>query len=203
MKKPAANQYPIHELLKSRWSPRSFSSRPIEPEKMFSLFEAARWSPSGGNLQPWVFIAVSQDDAENHRRFVAILNGRNAQWAKSAPLLVLAVAQRDRQEGRPNDWAMYDLGQAVSNLTFQASALNLYLRQMGGFDREQARDVFEIPVGFDPVTAIAIGYLGELDDLPEDLRARELEGRSRKPLADFVFDGRWNEPIQKIIEVVA
>ena len=196
MEKPAINQYPIHELLRNRWSPRAFSSRPVEIEGLLSLFEAARWSPSSSNMQPWAFIVTTQADGERHQAFVDLLTGRNAEWAGRAPVLVLAVVKREREPGKANYWALYDLGQAVGHLTVQATAQGLSMRQMGGFDREKARVVFDVPEGYDPVTAIAVGYRGEADELPEDLRAGELGIRSRKSLDEIVFGRRWNEPVR-------
>ncbi|HVO42148.1 MAG TPA: nitroreductase family protein [Aggregatilineales bacterium] len=195
MEKPAVNDHPIHDLLKNRWSPRSFSDRPVATEDLLSLFEAARWSPSGGNAQPWAFIVVTQADPEAHRNFVEILTGRNPLWAKDAPVLVLSIAKREYQPGTANPYAYYDLGQAVAHLTMQASTLGLSVHQMGGVDKLKARALFDIPEGYDPVTAIAIGYQGDLSALPEGLRERELEARTRKPLTDFVFGQRWNEPL--------
>lgn len=195
MEKPAINQYPIHELLRNRWSSRAFSNRPVELEELLSLFEAARWAPSGGNSQPWAFIFITQAEEERHQAFVDLLTGRNPDWAKNAPVLVLTVVNRERAPGKPNYWALYDLGQAVAHLTVQATAQGLSLRQMGGFDREKARAVFGVPEGFDPVTAIAIGYRGDPDVLPEDMRPGELGARSRKPLDEFVFAGAWDRPV--------
>ena len=56
MEKPAETQFPIHDVLRRRWSPRAYSDRMVEPEKLKSLFEAARWAPSSNNEQPWHFI---------------------------------------------------------------------------------------------------------------------------------------------------
>lgn len=195
MKNPAQNQHPIHDLLRERWSPRAFSSQPVDLEKLLSLFEAARWSPSGGNLQPWAFIVSTTEDAEAYAKFIEILSPRNQLWAKNAPVLILALAKRERQEGKLNPWAFYDLGQSVAHLTLQASVMGLSVHQMGGFDAEKARGLFEIPASYEPATVIAIGYQGDPDKLPDEMRLRELEARSRKPLADFVFEGRWNEPL--------
>lgn len=49
MEKPADVAYPIHDLLRQRWSPRAFADTMVEPEKLQSLFEAARWAPSSSN----------------------------------------------------------------------------------------------------------------------------------------------------------
>ena len=110
-------------------------------------------------------------------------------------ILALAVAKKEAMPGVNNHLAYYDVDQAVAHLTVQAGALGLVVHQMGGFDVPRARELFEIPEGYDPLTVIAIGYQGKLDDLPDVLRERETETRTRNPLMDFVFEQRWNEPL--------
>lgn len=202
MEKPAQNLFPLHDLIKNRWSPRSFASESVGLENLSSLFEAARWAPSGGNLQPWSFIIASAADQESQARFLDVLSEGNVRWARQAPILVLTVAKMDRAEGKANPWALYDLGQSVATLSFQASALGISVHQMGGFDRQKAQVLFSIPSGYEPVTVLAIGYQGSLEDLPEDLRSRETEMRSRKAQADFVFYGEWNQPLREVVQEV-
>ena len=51
--KPANTEVDIHEVIKNRWSPRSFDETyEIENDKITSILEAARWSPSSKNSQP-------------------------------------------------------------------------------------------------------------------------------------------------------
>ena len=197
MEKPAVTDYAIHELLKNRWSPRAFSRQPVEPEKLLSLFEAARWSPSGGNAQPWSFIVGLHGDS-THDKLVETLTGRNAAWAVNAPVLALSVAKAQYKPGVMNRWAAYDVGQAVAHLTVQASVFGLSVHQMGGFNADAARHLFDIPADYEPMTMIAIGYQGSIDDLPEDLRQRELETRSRRPLRDFIFGEHWNQALELV-----
>src|SRR5262245_50049451 len=115
MHKPAHTQYTIHELLESRWSPRAFASQPIETDALLSLFEAARWSPSGGNTQPWSFIVVTQAHQEAHQKLVAIMTGKNPVWAQHAPVLVLTIARINPDAPERARYAYYDLGQAVAH----------------------------------------------------------------------------------------
>lgn len=197
VQKPANTTHPIHELLKNRWSPKAYSSQPITKDTLLSLFEAARWSPSSSNLQPWSFIVATHNDMKAFDRLLCTLDEGNQVWAGKAPVLVLTISQRDRKPGTPNRHAGYDLGQAVAHLTVQAGAYGLALRQMGGFDGERARRNFNLPDGFDPMTVLAIGYPGEPESLPEDLRERELAPRKRKPLEEFVFDGAWQKPLEE------
>jgi nitroreductase len=198
IKKPAENRYPIHPHLRTRWSPRAFSAEPVELTDLLSLFEAARWSASSGNQQPWSFIVTTTLDPEAHQKFVEVLTGRNPLWAKHAPVLVLGVIQRENASGRQNRYAMYDLGQAVANLTFQATELGLSVRQMGGFDADLARRAFNIPETHEPVVSIAIGYAGHPEDLPEAMIEQELAPRQRKEIESFVFENGWQERFQQL-----
>ncbi len=194
MEKPAENTHPVHELIKRRWSPLAFSERRVEPEKLQSLFEAARWAPSAYNEQPWRFIVCTRDRPADHERFVGCLVEGNVPWAQHAPVLVLSVAKRQfSHNGTPNRHAWHDVGLAVENLILQATALGLFVHQMGGFDPAKARTAFGIPDEYEPVAAIAIGYPGEADTLPPPLRDRQLAPRSRKPLEALVFTGGWGQ----------
>jgi len=194
LSKTAATEYPIHPLLAERWSPRAFADRPIPADVLGSLLEAARWSPSSSNQQPWRFVVVRREDEAAHNRMVETLSGNNRLWAHRAPILLVGVASiLNSRSGAPNAYAWYDLGQSVAHLTFQASAAGLYMHQMGGFDKAQARVVLEIPENYEPVVTIAVGYPGDVADLPEPLQEREAAERSRRPLAESVFYGKWGE----------
>src|SRR4051794_30404999 len=126
MSNPAPTKYPINPLLQNRWSPRAFDSRPIEIEKVQSLFEAARWSPSSSNEQPWAFIVATKDQPEEFERVLSCIVEANAVWAKTAPLLVISVASHlFSRNGKPNHHAFYDVGQAVAHLSIEAESLGL------------------------------------------------------------------------------
>ncbi len=195
MEKPASNQYPIHDLLRSRWSPRAFDSRPVAPDTLRSLFEAARWAASSYNEQPWSFIVATHDNPAEFQRLLACLMDINQTWAQHAPVLVLTVAKLNfTHNNKPNRVAIHDLALAVANLTIQATALGLAVHQMGGIHPDKARECFHVPAGFDIVTGIAIGYPGDPNSLPSPLRERELEPRQRKSLPAFVFTTAWDKP---------
>jgi nitroreductase len=192
MQKPAITDSPVHELLKNRWSPRAFSERPVEPQVLRSLFEAARWAPSSNNEQPWAYLVATKDDAENFAKMLGVLVEFNANWAKHAPVLALSVAHlKTNRDGKPNRVALHDVGSATAQLTFEANARGLLVHQMAGFDAEKARQTFAIPPDWEPVAAIAIGYPGNPESLPDKLRERELAPRTRKPVDEFVMTGSW------------
>ncbi|MBZ5513762.1 MAG: nitroreductase family protein [Acidobacteriia bacterium] len=179
--------FPVHELVARRWSPKAFSARPVEPEKLRSLFEAARLAPSSYNEQPWRFIVATQGQGAEFERILSTLMEGNRQWAQHAPVLILSVATLiGERTGKPNRHAWHDLGQAIAYLTLQATELGLYVHQMGGFDVELARQRLQIPEGYEPVAVIALGYLDEA-------QGTSMPPRNRKAVEDLVFSGRWGQ----------
>ena len=194
MAKLAQTSYPIHDLLQRRWSPRAFSQKPVDTQTLTRLFEAARWAPSWRNQQPWYFIIATKDNPDEHRRLFDCLTPANQRWAGHAPVLIVAVAKRcfDHND-QPNPTALYDTGQAVAHLSLEAMAHNLYVHQMGGVSLDRVREIYAIPEAYQPVVALAIGYLGQAEMLPEDLREREMAGRTRRPLSQTVFQGTWEQ----------
>jgi nitroreductase len=184
----------VMEVVARRWSPRAFSERPVPPEALLSLFEAARWAASSNNEQPWRFVVATRDDPDAFARMLACLKESNRSWAQRAPVLVLVLASaRYARSGGANKHAWYDTGQAVAQLVLQATDLGLYAHQMGGIYPEVAAETYGVPEGVDVVCAVAVGYLGDPAQLPEDLRERERRPRARKPLGELVFAGRFGE----------
>ncbi|NOT23539.1 MAG: nitroreductase family protein [Nitrospiraceae bacterium] len=194
MEKPADTQHQIHDLLRRRWSPRSFDERPIEPEKLRSLFEAARWAPSSNNGQPWRFLVATKENTIEYERLFSCLVEGNQQWARRAPVLLLSVATLQFEDGSSNRHALHDTGMAAENLALQATALGLIVHQMAGFRIDQARAACQIPEGYDPVAMIAVGYPGDSTLLSDRLRMREVQPRVRKPLTEFVYSATWRQP---------
>jgi len=146
MEKLAETQTPIHDLIRRRWSPRAFSERPVEPDKLRSVLEAARWAPSSRNEQPWAYLVATREDPESYERLFGVLMETNRAWAQKVPVLILTLAHTQlAKDGTPNRHGFYDLGQATSNLLLQATSLGLVTHQMGGFDVEAARQRFRVP----------------------------------------------------------
>lgn len=193
MQKPAENQYPIHELIKYRWSPVAFdNSRMVEPAKIGSLLEAARWAASCFNGQPWFFLLATKENLEEYNKLFSCIVEANQKWVKNAPVLMIAVARLNfAHNNKPNRHAFHDVGLALGNVTLQAESMGLKVHQMGGFDVQKTKDIYQIPEGFEPITALAIGYQGDLNLLESDLQEREKSPRSRKSLDEFVFKNTW------------
>jgi nitroreductase len=195
MIKHAQPHHPTQELIKRRWSPYGFADRPVPAAELRSLFEAARWAPSSYNEQPWRFIVATREEPEAFARLLSCLVELNQAWARRAPVLVVtATSLKFARNGKPNRVAEHDVGLAVMNLTFEATARGLMVHQMSGILPDRVRELYKLPEDYQAVTAFVIGYAADPKDLPEELRARDTTERTRRPLPEFVFGGDWGVP---------
>lgn len=192
---PAPADYPIHPLIRDRWSPRAISPQPVEREKLLACLEAARWAPSSYNEQPWRYVVVTSDTPERLAEAQSVLVEGNA-WAKRAPVLVCSAAKLTlTRNGQPNRHAMHDVGAASLNFFLEAFHQGLVAHEMAGFDVEKAREVFHIPDGFEPAAMIALGYQDDPAVLPPERAVQEIAPRKRRPLTEIVFEEDWEQPI--------
>lgn len=188
--KRAATEHHILDVIANRYSPRAFEDRPVPDEVLLRLFEAMRWAPSAMNEQPWRIIYAHRG-TEAFRKIVATLAEGNRPWAERAPVLMITLVKTHHANGNPNGAARHDLGLAIGTLGIQATHEGIGLHQMGGFSARQAQTLFSIPEGYEAVTAIALGYFGEADQLEEPFRSRELTPRKRIKVEDFAFPEEW------------
>jgi len=193
MKNPANNTNPILEEIRQRRSPRAFSEKPVELEKVQSLLEAARWAASAFNEQPWRFIIGIKGD-KTWDIILGTLVEWNQKWAQKAPVLVINIGKKTSSfNGKPNATYAYDTGQAVAMMVTEAVNQGLIGHQMSGFDAEKASELFEISDDFQPISVTAFGYLGNPELLPEDMKESEFEERIRRSLDETVFSGKFGE----------
>jgi nitroreductase len=185
----------VLDVIRHRWSPRAYSDREVSSADLKKLFEAARWAASSNNEQPWRFLLGRRGD-ETYAKILNALAEFNQVWAKTAPVLALSVARKAFvSNGRANRFHLHDTGAATANLFLEAFALGLRSHAMGGFDPEKARASLAIPQEYEIGAVMAIGYLGDPNTLPDQLRQREESPRERKPLEEIVFSS-WETPAQ-------
>jgi len=175
----------INKLIEKRFSPYSFTNKEISKNELSKLFDAARKSPSSYNEQPWRFIVGTKLNMETYNKIYDTLVDGNKEWANQASVLILTISSNEFSKNRnKNHHSEYDLGQAVAFLTLQATELDIYLHQMAGFSREKAKENFNIPNDFTPITVIALGYKNEDDKKPE---------KGRKEIKDLVFENDFGK----------
>jgi nitroreductase len=177
----------IHRLLAERWSPRSYDpAHELSDDTVERLLEAARWSPSASNTQPWRFLVAHRGTAV-HAALLGTLVEFNQLWAKNASALILIGALTEKEDGTPLKWSAYDTGQAAAHLTTQAQDEGLWTHQMAGFDPEAVRTAFALPARITPLVVMAVGDRADAELLPPPLAEREVAPRVRQPIEELLI----------------
>jgi len=185
--KRAVTQYPVLDIIKNRWSPRSFSGKAIEPADVNAILEAGTWAFSAINEQPWRYI-VAHRGTELFNSFFDLLFAGNQPWNKNAATLVISISKKTFANAATNSSALHDVGAANMLLTLQANSMGIYTHIMGGFDKEKAVSLLHLSEDLEPVVMIALGYPDNADKLEEPFKTREITPRTRKPLNEIILN---------------
>jgi nitroreductase len=177
----------VNEMFSKRWSPRAFTPTPVTDQQLQTVLEAARWSPSCFNAQPWQFITSTP---ETHDQFLALLADLNQAWAKNASVIGFIVAEKNfAHNGNSNTFASFDCGAAWMAMTLQAQQLGLYTHGMGGINYDEVYKTFNLDVETHQVVCgFALGSIGDVESLPEAFREKE-KPTPRKALSDMWRQG--------------
>jgi nitroreductase len=157
------------DIIKSRRSIRHFLDTPIPPEVLYSLLEAARWSPSGGNNQPWLFVVVrKQANIQKIKMFAPGLGGD--------PVALLVVCNDESAKGTT---AIMDISMAAQNVMLTATENGLGSCPIRSFNQTAIQLLLHLPLHVIPELIISLGYPAKPVRIP-----------SRRPIEDFVH---WEE----------
>ena len=171
----------------------AFDGRPIEADKLQALIQAARWAPSASNRQSWRVTLVR--DGESRAALNAALSEGNQGWAPNAPLLVVfAVAAPDPERPGQLPKLMLDVGFAGQNMMLEAVHQGLRVHPMAGWNEEKVKAALDVPEENAVAFLLAVGYAGDVNDLPEDVRPKETRERVRNAVGENFFDGVFGEP---------
>ena len=163
------------------------STRPVEFSKLLSILEATRWAPSSRNEQPWRYIVFTNANPEMLKKAQSVLKEID-NYAKRAPILICAITKKIYSDNAsPNRLHFHDLGGANENMFLEAFNQGLIMHEVGGFDVQRAKEIFDVPNDYEIGIMIAIGYQDAYHVLPERLRHKSFTPRERKPLSEIVF----------------
>ena len=170
-----------------RWSPRAFAGDPLSEDQAAVLFEAARWSPSCFNSQPWRFI-YGLKGTEHFDALLALLMDMNQLWAKDAGALIAVVAKTTFDNGDAAPTYAFDTGSAWMALALQAQSMGLASHAMWGFHHDQASAALKLLEDYAVMAMVAVGAPGDVSDLPEKYQEREVPS-PRKSLSEIAMPG--------------
>ncbi len=164
------------EAIRKRESIREYQDKPVSPEKLSKVLEAARLAPSASNRQPWTFI-VDQDEAlrqqiGQHAAYYFV------RWAHVAEAPMIIVLCGDTGKRLYRQYLHEDIGLAGSQIMLQAKALGLGTCWVGGVDaagRKQIATILKLPEHLEVVGLLTVGFPAEDPPPP-----------ARKPLTEIV-----------------
>ena len=177
--KKATTTKPVLDLIKNRWSARSFSDKKITDDEMHTIIEAGSWAFSAMNEQPWRFIYALKGTALFEKLFALLMAG-NQPWCKNAGALMLVVGKKTYTASGHENYSMtHDIGAANMLMTLQGNSMGIFSHVLGGYHANQAATIFDLEDDLVPVVMMAFGHLDEAEKLEEPVRTRELTPRSR------------------------
>ena len=160
------------DLVRQRYSCRSYQARQPEPDKLNYVMECVRQAPSAVNRQPWRFRIIT-DEAQRQR----LCQCYNREWFQTAPAYILCSILHDeewvRADGKRH--GDIDIAIAVEHLCLAATEQGLATCWVCNFDAALCRRLFDLPDTEEPAVLIPIGYAA---DTPKP--------HTRKPLSAIV-----------------
>ena len=157
------------ELIKRRYSCRSYKSKSVENDKLDYIMECVRFAPSAVNKQPWMFrIISSEEDREK------ISQCYNREWFATAPVVIIASILHDeewvRSDGKHH--GDIDIAIAVEHLCLTATEQGLATCWVCNFDAALCKALFALPESEEPAVIIPIGYAA---DEPNEKKRKSIE----------------------------
>jgi nitroreductase len=186
MIKHAITQFPVLDLIKERWSARSFSPKEITTDQIHTILEAAGWAPSANNEQPWEFYYALKGSPGFDSIWNCLMPG-NQPWNEKAAGFIVTIARKTfAANDKPNSYAEHDVGLATSYLLLQAASMGIFTHPMAGIDKAKLIETLQLTENKIPLCILALGYLDDAEKLEEPFKERELTARTRKPLSEIV-----------------
>jgi len=162
------------EAILTRRSIREYTDRPVSPDDVSALLEAARWAPSGLNNQPWRFTVI--DEQEQKRQLAS--HTRYGPIIKSAPCCIIVWLHPDSCYDRTKD--LQAIGATIQNILLAAHNRGLGAVWLGEIlnDRVKAEAALNNPAGCELMAVVAVGH------------PRQKPRSTRKPLSELRIDER-------------
>jgi nitroreductase len=165
------------ELVKQRFSVRSYTPTPVEEDKLQEILEAGRLAPSAANRQPCSLVVVRD---ERKRRALGEAYPRD--WFWSAPVIIVVCVEPARAWVRADgkNFANVDGAIMMDHLTLSAASLGLGTCWIGAFEPAKVKRVLALPDGVEPLVMTPLGYSSE-----------PLRVKSRKPSSEVIHLDSW------------
>jgi nitroreductase len=166
----------VLEAIRKRYSCRAYQDRPVEQEKLDSIFEAGRLAPSAKNLQDWRFVAVK--DRETKLKLAEAANSQ--MFIADAGVIIAACSNSDDVMRCGQPLGPIDVAIALEHICLQAAELGLATCWIGSFYPDKVRTILGIPEDIAVIELMSLGY--PADDWREP---------KRKPIEKILCYEKW------------
>ena len=166
----------VLETIRNRYSCRAYQDKPIEREKLHSIFEAARLAPSAKNLQDWRFVVVK--DKETKHKLAEAAN--NQRFLQNAGAIIIACSNSKEVMRCGQAVGPIDVAIALEHISLQATELGLATCWIGSFYPEKVRPIVGVPDDITIVELMAVGYPADKPKEPK-----------REPIDKILCYDRW------------
>ena len=165
------------QLIRQRYSVRSYKSNPVEEDKLHQVLDAARLAPTAANRQPFQLIVIHTEGREE-----ALKKVYNRFWFTQAPLVICIVGLHDEAWTRYDEtkYTYVDAAIAMDHLILAATDLGLGTCWIAAFNPDAARETLGLPDNVEPILFTPLGYPA---DQPKE--------KERKPLSELVRYEHW------------
>lgn len=154
------------DLARKRQSDRAFdANRPIEPEKIAHILEAAQLAPSACNAQPYRMIVVDEPELKNKVADTTSSKvlGMN-HFTKQAPVHIVIVEENPNFTSgiggvvKDKHFPYIDIGIVAAHITLAAADEGLGSCILGWFDEKKLRSLLNIPARKRILLDVVVGY---------------------------------------------
>lgn len=165
----------VFDIFRQRKSVRSYAKTPVSEEVLEKILEAAGLAPSAINIQPWHFVVVRDEEKR-----IRIARGcKYGKFIAESPVVIVGCGNK---KASPK-WYVVDTTIALEHLVLAATGLKLGTCWIGSFDNDDLREILVLPIEYEIVALIALGYQRKkIDSMAEILRV----ARPRKKLEEIV-----------------
>lgn len=165
----------VIEVIKKRRSIRSFKKEPIPDDILLQILEAARWAPSAGNLQPWHFIVVKNNEVKKLLAMAAL----NQMFIAEAYVVIVVCAIPSVSASRygvrgEKLYCLQDTAAAIQNMLLAAASLGIGSCWVGAFDEERVKNILRLPHYARPVAIVPMGYPAKVPTAPPRRHLKEI-----------------------------
>jgi len=170
----------LTEVIRERRSIRKYEEKDVSPDVLNEILEAVKWAPSWANTQCWEVIVIKDKSVKEKLQETIAPKNPATKAIVAAPVL-LALCGKLKASGyydgkvttKFGDWFMFDLGLATQNICLAAHHAGIATVIVGLFDHDRAKQVLQIPDGYELVTLIPLGYPAKSPSAPKRREVNE------------------------------